>query len=114
AIEGSLCVPMQPVNAALLDHFPNLRVHSNRAVGFDNVDVPAATDRGVLVCNTPGVLDASVADLTMGLILCLGREILAGDAHVRAGLWQQKGPSPLTSSLEGKTLGLLGMGRIGR
>lgn len=113
-VEGALCVPMQPVNAALLEHYPNLRIYANRAVGFDNVDVPAATQRGVLVCNTPGVLDASVADLTLGLILSLARQIPAGDAYVRAGLWRQRGPAPLGASLDGKILGLLGMGRIGR
>lgn len=113
-IEGALAVPLQSIHAELLDQYPNLRVYSNRAVGYDNVDVEAATQRGVLICNTPGVLDASVADLTLGLLLCLARQIPAGDAYVREGLWQERGPAPLASSLEGKVLGLLGMGRVGR
>ncbi|OVZ54725.1 D-glycerate dehydrogenase [Pigmentiphaga sp. NML080357] len=113
AARGVLCTVRTPVDAATLEALPGLKVVSNFAVGFDNIDVPHATGRGVLVCNTPGVLDRAVADLTMGLVICLARDMVAGDAFVRQGKWQ-RGAAPLTSDLAGKTLGLLGMGRIGR
>lgn len=108
-----LCTMRSKIDARLLDAMPALRVVSNFAVGFDNIDVAAATQRNVLVCNTPRVLDGAVADLTFGLILCLSRDMVKGDAFVRSGAWT-KGPAPLTRDIRGKTLGLLGMGRIGR
>lgn len=113
AIVGMVCTMRTKVNDALFEQFPNLRVSSNFAVGFDNVDLDAANKRGVLICNTPGVLDGAVADVTIGLMLCLSRNLVAGDAFVRSGAWT-KGAFPLTRDIRGKTLGLLGMGRIGR
>ena len=112
-VAGMVCTMRTLVDQALLDAFPALAVSSNFAVGFDNVDVAAATRRKVLICNTPGVLDGAVADVTIGLMLCLARNLVAGDAFVRSGAWT-KGAFPLTTDIRGKTLGLLGMGRIGR
>lgn len=112
-IEGMVCTVRTKVDQALLDALPVLKVSSNFAVGFDNVDLAAATQRKVLICNTPGVLDGAVADVTIGLMLCLSRNLVAGDAFVRSGAWT-KGAFPLTRDIRGKTLGLLGMGRIGR
>ncbi len=112
-IAGMVCTMRTRVDQALLDAFPALTVSSNFAVGFDNVDVDAATRRQVLICNTPGVLDGAVADVTIGLMLCLARNLVAGDAFVRSGAWT-KGAFPLTTDIRGKTLGLLGMGRIGK
>ncbi len=112
-VAGMVCTMRTRVDQALLDAFPALAVSSNFAVGFDNVDVAAATRRKVLICNTPGVLDGAVADVTIGLMLCLARNLVAGDAFVRSGAWT-KGAFPLTTDIRGKTLGLLGMGRIGR
>ncbi len=112
-IVGMVCTMRTKVDQALLDAFPALTVSSNFAVGFDNVDLAAATRRKVLICNTPGVLDGAVADVTIGLMLCLARNLVAGDAFVRSGEWT-KGAFPLTRDIRGKTLGLLGMGRIGR
>ncbi|MFC4278527.1 2-hydroxyacid dehydrogenase [Achromobacter aloeverae] len=112
-VSGMVCTMKTRIDQALLDALPALKVSSNFAVGFDNVDVAAATSRGVLICNTPGVLDGAVADVTIGLMLCLARNLVAGDAFVRSGAWAQ-GPFPLTRDIRGKTLGLLGMGRIGR
>lgn len=100
-------------DAATIGAMPGLRVISNCAVGFDNVDVPAATAKNILVCNTPKVLDAAVADLTFGMMLMLGRNMLNCDAYVRDGSWASKGAFPLTRDIRGKTMGLLGMGRIG-
>ncbi len=85
---------------------------SNNAGGVDNVDVEAATRSGVLICNTPGVLNDAVADLTFGLVLCLGRKLVQLDRFVRDGGWA-KGAVPLSGDIAGKTLGILGMGRIG-
>lgn len=110
---GILCTMLSPIKEPLFAAFPNLRVVSNMAVGYDNIDVPAATRAGVAVCNTPGVLDAAVADLTMGIVLSLARKLVANDRFVRDGSWT-KGGAPLASDLAGKTIGLLGMGRIGR
>ncbi|GAA0523841.1 D-glycerate dehydrogenase [Pigmentiphaga daeguensis] len=110
---GVLCTVRTPMDADALDALPAVSVVSNFAVGYDNIDVPRATRGGVLVCNTPGVLDRAVADLTMGFVICLARDMVQGDAYVRRGDWL-KGPAPLTADLAGKTLGLLGMGRIGR
>jgi len=112
-IQGMVCTVRTKVDAELMTALPRLRVSSNFAVGFDNVDLNEATRRRVLICNTPGVLDGAVADLTLGMMLCLTRNLVAGDAFVRSGAWT-KGAFPLTRDIRGKTLGLLGMGRIGR
>lgn len=114
SVQGLLCNPGVPVDAALMDALPGLKVISNFAVGYDNIDVAAAADRDITVCNTPGVLDAAVADLTIGLLICLSRNLVQGDAYVRDGSWETRGAPPLTQDVRGKTLGLLGMGRIGR
>jgi glyoxylate reductase len=110
---GILCTVRTSIKESLFGAFPKLRVVSNFAVGYDNIDVPAATRAGVLVCNTPGVLDAAVADLTIGMVVALARKLIANDKFVRDGSWT-KGAAPLATDLAGKTIGLLGMGRIGR
>ncbi|MGE0801891.1 MAG: 2-hydroxyacid dehydrogenase [Lautropia sp.] len=112
-VVGLLCTLRTPVGRPLFDALPALRVVSNNAVGFDNIDVDAATRSGVLICNTPGVLNDAVADLTFGLVLCLGRKLVQLDRFVRDGSWS-KGAAPLAADIAGKTLGVLGMGRIGR
>ncbi|WP_233233266.1 2-hydroxyacid dehydrogenase [Bordetella sp. LUAb4] len=112
-VSGMVCTMKTKIDTGLLEALPALTVSSNFAVGFDNVDVAAATSRKVLICNTPRVLDGAVADVTIGLMLCLARNLVAGDAFVRSGAWT-KGAFPLTRDIRGKTLGLLGMGRIGR
>ena len=105
------------VDAAVLDAAgPDLRVVANVAVGFDNVDVAAAHDRNVVVTNTPGVLDAATADLTLGLLLALARRIAEGDRFLRTGTPWVWGPRMLTGLdlSAGATLGVVGYGRIGR
>ncbi len=113
AVTGMLCTLRTRVDEALLDAFPNLKVISNYAVGFDNVKIDQVSARGVVVCNTPGVLDAAVADLTFGLLLNLVRNMLPMHEFVRSGQWKS-GAAPLATDVAGKTLGLLGMGRIGK
>jgi lactate dehydrogenase-like 2-hydroxyacid dehydrogenase len=105
------------VDAAVLDAAgPALRVVANVAVGFDNVDVAAARARGVVVTNTPGVLDGATADLTLGLLLAAARRIAEGDRFLRTGTPWIWGPRMLTGLdvSAGATLGVVGYGRIGR
>lgn len=111
-VRGVLTTMRSSYDAGLFARFPELKVVSNFAVGYDNVDVEAATAAGVLVCNTPGVLDKAVSDLTLGLIIALSRNMLKNDRFVRSGAWM-KGGAPLAQDISGKTLGLIGMGRIG-
>ena len=113
AVTGMLCTLRTRVDDTLLDAFPNLKVISNYAVGFDNVQIDRVSERIVLVCNTPGVLDAAVADLTFGLLLCLTRNMVPLHDFVRTGGWKAAA-APLAIDVAGKTLGLLGMGRIGK
>src|SRR5690349_11833390 len=94
---------------------PQLRCVANVAVGYDNVDVAAATRRGVVVTNTPGVLDDATADLTMALILAATRRLAEGDRLVRSGEdWNWGMGFMLGSSLQGKRLGIVGLGGIGK
>lgn len=110
---GLLCTVRTPVDRPLLEELPSLRVVSNVAVGFDNVSIEAANAAGILVCNTPRVLDGAVADLAMGLVLCLARRLVFFDTFTRDGRWGRT-PAPLGTDLSDKTMGILGMGRIGR
>lgn len=112
--EGVLVTGQLPINAAFLDAAPRLRVVSLRAVGYDRVDLDECRRRNVTVCNTPGVLDAAVADLTILLMLGLARRIEPNLACGRGG-WHESGQRPsLGCDVRGKVLGILGMGRIGR
>jgi glyoxylate reductase len=104
------------VGPAELDLLPDLRLVANYGVGYDRVDVAACRERGVAVTNTPGVLDAAVADLTLALILACRRHLVASDRFVRDGRWQRGWARPelLGRDLAGATLGVVGFGRIGR
>ena len=100
-------------DAKLMDALPKLEIISCFGVGVDAVDLDAAKQRGVIVTNTPDVLNECVADLAMGLTLATLRRISLGDRFVRAGSWL-KGPLPLAEKVGGKTMGILGYGRIGK
>lgn len=101
-------------DAALLERLPNLEIVANFGVGYDSVDVTAATARGVVVTNTPGVLDNEVADTAFGLLLMTVRELGRAEQYLRAGRWAAEGPYPLTpATVSGRSLGILGLGRIG-
>ena len=114
-VEGLLCSNQVPITAEMMDAAPRLRVISGFGVGYNNVDLDAATTRGIAVCNTPGVLTAAVADLTIGMIEMASRALVANAAYVRSGGWSRREPAPpLGWDLTGKTLGLIGFGRIGR
>ena len=113
--DGLICLLSDRIDAALLERAPRLRVVANHAVGFDNVDVAAATRRGVVVCNTPDVLTEATADLTFALLLAAARRLPEGEAMVREGHWVGWSPTMLLGAdLSGKTLGLIGFGRIGQ
>src|SRR5436190_942504 len=100
------------VTAAIMAAAPNLRVIARAGTGVDNVDVRAATERGIVVMNAPGANSISVAELAIGLMLSLARQIPAADGSMKRGVWEKKNLSG--EELRGKTLGLVGLGRIGQ
>ena len=111
--DGVLVTGQVPIDAAFLDAAPRLRVAALRAVGYDRVDLEECARRGVTVCNTPGVLDGAVADMTILLMLGLARRIEANLAYGR-GYWHEQGERPpFGTDVRGAVLGILGMGRIG-
>ena len=114
--DGLLCLLTDRIDAEVMDSAPNLRVISTYSVGFDHIDVEAATKRGIYVTHTPGVLTDAVAEFTIGLLLAVTRRILEADQVIREGQWNKPwNPYFLTGpELKGKTLGIIGMGRIGR
>ena len=114
-LEGLLSLLTDPVDAELIAAAPNLRAISNYAVGVDNVDVEAATARGIPVGNTPGVLTESTADLALALMLGIARRLGEGEAFVRAGDWATWEPGlMLGRDLHAATVGIVGYGRIGQ
>jgi glyoxylate reductase len=115
-MDALLCLLSEAIDGAVMDASGgSLRVISTMAVGYDNIDVPAATERGILVTNTPGVLTDATADLTWALILSVMRRVVEGDRLVREGRFEQWGPFLLLGrSVAGATLGIVGMGRIGQ
>jgi glyoxylate reductase len=113
--DGLLCMITDTVDTKLLQRAPGLKIIANYGVGFNNIDVGAATDRGIPVSNTPGVLTAATADITFALILTAGRRVVEGDRYTREGRFQFWAPLHfLGSEINGKTLGIIGMGRIGK
>jgi glyoxylate reductase len=113
--QGLVSILTTPVNRAVLEASPDLRVVANIAVGYNNIDVGAARERGVVVTNTPDVLTEASADLTWALILGITRRIVEGDRLVRAGGWKGFALDfMLGSDLRGKQLGVIGFGRIGQ
>ena len=103
------------VDGELLDAAPRLRIVSNMAVGFDNIDLAAATERGVLVTNTPGVLTETTADFAFALLMATARRVVEGDRLVRQGKWGPWHPSFLLGrDVHGATLGIVGLGQIGQ
>lgn len=98
---------------ALLERLPNLSIVASSSVGVDGIDLIACHEKGVRVTNTPDVLNDDVADLGLGLIMNALRRLGAGHDYVRSGDWARLGMMPLTNSLTGKRLGIVGLGRIG-
>ncbi|MBA2597420.1 MAG: D-glycerate dehydrogenase [Chloroflexia bacterium] len=113
--DGALTLLTDSIDGALLDSLPRLRVVSNFAVGYDNIDVNAASERGVLVCNTPDVLTNATADHTWALLLAAARRIPESIEFVRAGKWETWDPLLLLGQeVSGATIGIAGLGRIGK
>jgi len=114
--DALMCQSNCRVDAAVIGAAPKLKVISNVAVGYDNVDVSAATDRGIAVCNTPvAALHEATADLTFALILASARRLGEAERYLRAGRWTHWSPQLLVSAdVHGRTLGIVGLGRIGQ
>lgn len=113
--DGLLTLLTDRIDGALLDAAPRLRVVANMAVGFDNIDVAAATAHGVLVANTPGVLTETTADFAFALLLAAARRVVEGDHAARDGRWRTWSPTFLLGQdVHGATLGIVGLGAIGR
>jgi glyoxylate reductase len=114
--DGLLTLLTDRVDPELLDRAgPQLRVISNFAVGFDNIDVPECTRRGIAVGNTPGVLTETTADMAWALMMATARRLAEGDRYVRDGRWKTWGPMLLLGpDVHGATLGVVGFGRIGQ
>lgn len=98
----------------VITQLPNLKIISCYGVGYDAIDVGTAKSHGVMVANTPKVLSADVANTAIMLLLATSRRLVEFDHYVRAGKWASEGNAPLTTSIEGKKVGLLGMGNIGQ
>ncbi|MDI9601255.1 MAG: D-glycerate dehydrogenase, partial [Acidobacteriota bacterium] len=113
--DGVLCLLTDPIDAEVLDAAgAQCRIFANYAVGYNNIDVAAATARGIMVTNTPGVLTDATADHAWALLFSVARRIVEGDAFMRAGKFEGWGPMMfLGGDITGKTLGIVGAGRIG-
>jgi len=112
--DAGITLLQDPVTRRVLEANPNLRMVSNFAVGYNNIDIDAARELGIAVTNTPGVLTEATADLTMALILAVTRRIVEGDKEIRTLARCEWEPLKLLgASLQGKRLGIIGMGRIG-
>jgi lactate dehydrogenase-like 2-hydroxyacid dehydrogenase len=103
-----------PLDEAYMRQYPKLEIISSFGVGYDNIDAKAAARRGIIVTNTPGVLDDEVADTALGLMIMTVRQLPQSERYLRAGQWSAKGAYPLSPSLRDRTVGILGLGRIGK
>ena len=112
--EGLICLLTDNIDAGLLQEAPNLRAISTMAVGYDHIDIEAATANGVLVTHTPGVLTETTADFAFALLLSAARRLPEGERAVREGRWSSWSPSFLLGrDVHGATLGIVGLGEIG-
>ncbi len=114
-VDGLLCMVTDPIDSELLDTAPRLRVVSNMAVGYDNIQVEEAKKRNVIVCNTPDVLTETTADLTFALLLATSRRLMESASFLKNDEWQSWSPFLLAGlDVHHKTLGIIGLGRIGQ
>ncbi|HEY2839743.1 MAG TPA: D-glycerate dehydrogenase, partial [Pirellulales bacterium] len=112
--DGLLALLTDRIDGPLLDALPKLKVVSNYAVGFNNIDIPAATERGVMVGNTPGVLTDATADMAFALLITAARRIVESQRYAMQGHWKTWEPlGHIGQDLVGRTIGIVGMGRIG-
>jgi glyoxylate reductase len=112
--EALLCMVTERIDEELLSHAPRLRIVANMAAGYDNVEVPTLTRRGIIFTNTPGVLTETTADLAFALVLGIARRLGEGERIVRSGRWPKWNPFVfLGTDVHHATLGIIGLGRIG-
>jgi len=113
-VDGILQWGGDPIDGEAMDAAPNLKVIANVSAGYNNIDVEAATKRGIRVSNTPGVVTGSTADLAFALMLAIARRLVEMTEIVKNGEWREFGPMEILGhDVHGKTLGIIGMGRIG-
>jgi len=112
-VRGMATFGPMPVDGKLMDALPKLEIISNFGVGVDAINLDDAKQRKIIVTNTPDVLNDCVADTALALIMNTLRKMPQSEAYLRAGKWAARGPYPLATSIGGKTLGILGLGRIG-
>jgi hydroxypyruvate reductase len=113
SVRGLATFGPMPVDARLMDALPKLEIIANFGVGVDAINLDDAKKRGLIVTNTPDVLNEAVADTALALILNTVRKFPQSEVYLRGGNWASRGPYPLSSDVGGKTLGVLGLGRIG-
>jgi glyoxylate reductase len=113
-VEGLYCLLTETIDRPLLNMGSTLKIVSNMAVGYNNIDVAAATEKGIMVTNTPGVLTETTADLTFALLVATSRRLVEASHYLREGKWKTWSPMQLTGQdIYGATLGIFGLGRIG-
>ncbi|WP_166001732.1 D-glycerate dehydrogenase [Bacillus sp. Cs-700] len=113
-VDGLYCMLTEEIDRSLLEKASKLKVVANMAVGYNNIDIKAAKEKGVVVTNTPGVLTETTADLTFALLMATARRIPEASTYLREGKWESWTPMQLTGQdIHGATLGIIGMGRIG-
>ena len=111
---GLLTMLSDPIDRELFEQSPHLKVVANLAVGFDNIDLEAANEKGVAVCNTPDVLTDTTADLTFGLMMATARRLIEADRYIKEGKWKSWSPLLMAGiDIHHKTVGIIGMGSIG-
>ncbi len=116
AKDGLICLLNDPITKRILESNPKLKVIANFGVGYNNIDMETATELGIMVTNTPGVLDETTAELAFALIMSVSRRVVEGDRYVRKGKWKTGWEIDLFQGfdLHHKTLGIIGFGRIGQ
>ncbi|MBY0147072.1 D-glycerate dehydrogenase [Neobacillus niacini] len=113
-VDGLFCLLTDTIDEEVLEHAPNLKVINNLAVGYNNIDIQAASMRGIIVTNTPGVLNETTADLTFTLLMAAARRVVEASDFLRSGKWGAWSPMQLTGQdIHGSTIGIIGLGRIG-
>lgn len=113
--DAVICTLADRIDSSVLSHTTKLKIVANYAVGYNNIDLSATAQRGIIVTNTPDVLTDATADLTWALLMAVARRVAEGDAWVRTGTWTGWTPTQmLGADITGKSLGIIGMGRIGQ
>ncbi|WP_018921980.1 2-hydroxyacid dehydrogenase [Salsuginibacillus kocurii] len=114
-VDGLFCLLTEAIDKEIIENASHLKVVSNMAVGYDNIDVETASQKNIMVTNTPGVLTETTADLTFALLMSTARRLIESSNYLRAGKWSTWSPMQLTGQdIHGAKLGIIGLGRIGQ